>query len=305
MSTSRSGPDDRHLDVRDSTRLIERAWSSLSDAMVLATPGHGDEHPTIVVANSAFRSLFGVDTGDLRGWELLPFLTGDGSALLERIDGMIARDGPSILDFLVIHDAADGAKLVEWELATVRDGQGAVDNLIGILRDVTSSAVRPSLGTVSDIDPLTGLPNYLHFMSRLDRSVEHAAQARSYTFAVITLETGGLRAVEERLGAALAGTVLEALAHRVRQCLRPGDLIARVGREQMAVLLDRFGPSGPVESVLERIVAVTRQPYSIGGEHISLRTVGAAGPVYTPDDAPGGAREVMDALERAVDRAKT
>ena len=67
--------------------------------------------------------------------------------------------------------SASNAKVLEWQLAPMCDASEQVVALVAVLRDVTTSAVRRPLGTGSDVDPSTGLPNQVHFMSRLERAL--------------------------------------------------------------------------------------------------------------------------------------
>jgi diguanylate cyclase (GGDEF)-like protein/PAS domain S-box-containing protein len=284
--------------------MIERAWSNLSDAMVIATPGDAVHPPTVVVANAAFRDLFGLSEREVLGRPLGSFLSIDHEPLSERIEDLVSGRREAISDLVVVRSRSGSPKLVQWEVTAVRSDEGAVERLLALLHDVTRSAVRRPLGIGSDADPLTGLPNQLHLFTRLERSIEYAARAHPYSFAVLALETNGLQSVEHRLGSAMAATLLEAIVHRLRACLRAGDLITRAGPDRIVVVLEHFAPWGSPDTVLERILATTQEPYSIAGQQIALTTVGGAGPVCSQHDAPSGARTVMDAIEHAMIRAR-
>jgi PAS domain S-box-containing protein len=299
-----SAADDADGKEAPPTSMIERAWSSLSDAMALATPGDGARDPSVVVANEAFCSLFGLEEAEVRGRPLGAFLSMDRSSLRQRVDDLLDGVRPAVTDLVVLRCTAGSPRLVEWELAPVRSEDGRVERLLALLHDVTHTAVRRTFGTGSDVDPLTGLPNRLHLFSRVERSVEHAARGLPYSFAVVALEAGGLTEVEESLGPAIAGALLEAVVHRIRPVLRTGDLVTRSGRQQLVILLDRFAPAGDPNDVLRRVVAVTERPYVVGGKRVTLRTLGVAGPVIDRERPPDGAPEVMDLLEQALERAR-
>lgn len=272
--------------------------------MAIATPGDAARPPTVVVANAAFRALFGLSEPEVLGRPLGSFLGIDRGPLGERIDELVSERREAIGDLVVVRSPSGSPKLVQWEVTAVRSDEGTVERLLTLLHDVTRSAVRRPMGIGSDADPLTGLPNQLHLFSRLERSIEHAAHGRPYTFAVIAVETNGLQAVEQRLGSAVAATLLEAIVHRLRSCLRAGDLITRAGRDRLVVVLEHFAPWGSPEAVLERVLAATREPYSIAQQQIELTLVGGAGPISGRERPPAGARAVMDAIEHAMVRAK-
>lgn len=302
VSATGEDPDPR---ADPDVALIQGAWAGLKDAMILATVGDDPEGPKILAVNNAFSSLFGMSAADVEGRPLLPLLgSRGGSALRERIRAHVARGGDSISDLLVLKRSVAGQALVEWQLAPVRDSRGGVLSLIVVLRDVSLTSARNPVRKTPDVDPLTGLPNQVHFMKRLERSVERAAQAGAYTFAVLAIDVQGLGALQRRLGTVVSNSVLDALVWRVRRCLRPGDLIARLGDQRLAVLLDHFGPWGQVDDVLERIHLVTESPYTVGGERITLAVVDAAGPIFGRDRYPARAQEIIEELGRAVTRAR-
>ena len=296
-------PLGREIDGRPLS-TIERAWSNLSDAMAIATPGDPVRPSTVVVANAAFRALFGLSEREVLGRPLGSFLSIDREPLSERIDDLLSERREAISDLVVVRTPSGSPKLVQWEVTAVRSDDGVVERLLALLHDVTRSAVRRPLGIGSDADPLTGLPNQLHLFGRLERAMEHAAHGRAYTFAALALETSDLRAIEHRLGPAMTATLLEAIVHRLRACLRAGDLITRAGRDRIVVVLEHFAPWGDPEAVLERILAATRESYSIAGQRITLTTIGGAGPICSRGNAPTGARAVMDAVEHALSRAR-
>jgi diguanylate cyclase (GGDEF)-like protein len=259
----------------------------------------------VVAVNAAFGSLFAVDPQHVRGIPLTDLLApDDGEALAGRIGGLVRDDGGSLADLTLVGTGESDTRVVEWELAPVRDQQGGTIWLFCVLREITADPSRAGLGRSSDQDPITGLPNREHLLNRLERSLERTVQAASYAFAVIGLDVDGLRAVQRRLGTAVGNALLEALVWRVRQCLRPGDLIARVGSDRLVVLLDHFALEGRAEEVLRRIDRVSMDPYLICGERIGLRTVGASSPVRAGDRGAGTAGELLDALESAVTRAR-
>lgn len=285
---------------------LRNAWAGLRDAMALASPGDDGAKPRLLTVNDAFCALFGLTHEEAEGRELAPFLApDDGSELVEAIRRQVVADGESLTDVAVLQRVSRAPTLVEWEVAPVRDAGGDVQSLIAVIGEARSSTMSRPIHKSMDVDPLTGMPNHVHFMSRLERAVERAGQTRRYGFAIVSLKAENLAEVERHLGSELSNAVLEALVWRVERCLRPGDLVARIARDRLALLLDYFSPKGSVESVLERIDEATDSPYTIAGEKVWLPTVGAAGPVYDGRDPPTTVRDILDSLELLTARPKT
>ncbi|HEX9708687.1 MAG TPA: diguanylate cyclase, partial [Candidatus Thermoplasmatota archaeon] len=284
--------------------VLDGVWARVSDPIALVTSLRGPEGPRIAAANPSFSRLFAQSADELRGQPLARVLgLGADGDFVARVRSRVFGKGETLSDVSVVRRTSRGPMLIEWELAPIQSGVQTAGILVAMLRDATPSVGRSS-HRGSDIDPLTGLPSQAHFMSRLERSVERAAQAPTHAIAVLGFEVDDLRAIERRLGALISNTALEALAWRIRQRLRRGDLIARTGERTLAVLLDSFAPWGVVEEVFDRVEEATREPYTIGGERIALNVVGVACSLWTRDRLPETAEEVMDEVALALTRAR-
>jgi PAS domain S-box-containing protein len=294
-------------DCRDSTpgpdhaiSALRQVWDGLAEGVAVVSRDPQGRLDKITECNGAFASMFGLGSDDVVGQSLARFLAPLNAASFDRrVAEEVVGEGRSLADLTLARRA-----LLDWELAPVRAQDGRVSGLVAVVRNA-SHAHRAILWKRADLDPSSGLPNQVHFMSRLERSVERAAQARAYTFAVIGLEMRGLRAVERRLGAQAANAALEALVRRLEQRLRPTDLVARTGDRRLAILLDQFAPWGALPDVVERLRLVTDAPYTIAGERMTMSAIGAPGPIWRGDGPPVGAQEVMGHLDAAVAQAKT
>jgi EAL domain-containing protein (putative c-di-GMP-specific phosphodiesterase class I)/GGDEF domain-containing protein/PAS domain-containing protein len=289
----------------DVVALLESSWNRTDQGMALCSTPDRPDGPTIIAVNNMFGHFFDVPPERARGRPLLSILDPPhAQELLARIRSELAQRVDTIFDQIIGRDVDEGASLLEWEISAIRSPDGNVRNLLCLLRDITDASVRNRTLRRPDVDPLTGLPNEAHFLRRLERSVEHAAQGRQYAFAVVGIEVAGLEAAEKRWGSVVSHLVMEAFIFRVKECLRPSDLIARVGPYRLAALLEHFGPWGHLERVLGRLRSATQDPYTVGGDEVRLAVTGGAVPVWGQGNVPHDAKEVMEELEQSLDRAR-
>lgn len=118
-------------------------------------------------------------------------------------------------------------------------------------------------------DPLTGLANRALLNASLGHVVE---QRREKSIALLFLDLDNFKEVNDRLGHATGDRLLVRVAERLGQCIRPQDLVGRIGGDEFVVLL-RFAGESPLDTsidVSERILKVLGTPMVIGGENIQI-----------------------------------
>ena len=107
-------------------------------------------------------------------------------------------------------------------------------------------------------DELTQLPNRAAFIERLQRSLGRARQRPDYSFALLVLGLDRFSLINNTLGARGGDEVLTSTARRLLACMRPGDLVARIGSAQFAVIADHMHGDAAVDAgrLAERIQRV-------------------------------------------------
>ncbi len=130
-------------------------------------------------------------------------------------------------------------------------------------------ALKDRLAHEAAHDALTDLPNRRRFTDELERVCGRGRAGD--LVAVLFLDLDGFKDVNDRYGHDSGNELLVAVANRLRNCVRPGDLVARMGGDEFTVLLTRLQGIPTAVEVADRICSVISEPFplSSGAAHIS------------------------------------
>lgn len=155
-------------------------------------------------------------------------------------------------------------------------------------------------------DPLTGLYNRRYALAHLDR-IAARAQDSGHRYAVMLLDLDRFKDVNDTYGHAAGDAVLETVAARLRDNLRPSDLVARIGGEEFLVALPEatLGSAHAAAERLCRVIGAEPVPLPGGGSVPVTISVGLAMGL-DPAAGPGedSAREALARADAALMAAK-
>src|SRR4051812_14958514 len=153
---------------------------------------------------------------------------------------------------------------------------------------------------LSHHDPLTDLPNRDLMVQHLRRAIAQA-EARRERLAVLFLDLDRFKMVTESLGNRQGDELLKAFAERLRHNLRGTDLLARVAADELTVLLPSIESESTAVRVAEKLLAVTRLPFSLQGREVYLTA--SLGVSRYPEDGTD-AETLLKRAESAMVRVK-
>jgi diguanylate cyclase (GGDEF)-like protein/PAS domain S-box-containing protein len=149
-------------------------------------------------------------------------------------------------------------------------------------------------------DPLTGLPNRVLFLDRLEHALERLRRSPDSRAAVLFIDLDNFKLVNDSLGHHAGDELLAAVAARLKQAVRPSDTVARFGGDEFGLLLDELSNERGAIAMAERISAVLARPFALdASEHFVTTSIGIA-------LAKGGepAADLIRSADAAMYRAK-
>lgn len=152
----------------------------------------------------------------------------------------------------------------DLEAADVADGPGG-GRPAGLLR--TEAALSDDLLRRALHDPVTGLRDRAIFLDEVRRLLAGGAHAPG-AFTLMLIGLDGF-AGEGGLGPPISDDVLVEVGRRLSAAVRPGDLVARVGTGEFAVLL-ALASGVNIDSVVDRVVSTVRSPAVHEGRALAL-----------------------------------
>ncbi|MBS0331033.1 MAG: EAL domain-containing protein [Proteobacteria bacterium] len=133
-------------------------------------------------------------------------------------------------------------------------------------------------------DVLTGLPNRMLFMDRLEQSLVRA-QRRNTLVGVMFIDLDRFKRVNDTLGHASGDALICEVAQRLRATTRAEDVVARLGGDEFGVVID-VARISQVLQVVEKILGVVSEPYRIAERELfSSCSIGVS--VYPNDGSDG------------------
>jgi diguanylate cyclase (GGDEF)-like protein len=112
-------------------------------------------------------------------------------------------------------------------------------------------------------DSLTGLPNRVLFIKRLEQALNRAKLESDYHFAVLFLDCDRFKVVNNSLGHLVGDELLIAIARRLQASLSPFDSLARFGGDEFAILLENITDISTAIEVAECILKKLSQPFKL------------------------------------------
>jgi diguanylate cyclase (GGDEF)-like protein/PAS domain S-box-containing protein len=182
--------------------------------------------------------------------------------------------------------------------AVRRDG-GEVYRYIALFSDITSfKEQQQQLERIAHYDALTQLPNRVLLADRLQLAMTQS-QRNGTSLAVAFMDLDGFKEINDTHGHEIGDKLLIQVAARMRQVMREGDTVARIGGDEFVGVLLGFRNREETAPALDRLLAAVSEPVRLNG--LELRVSASIGISFHPQEHDNAVS--ADLLLRQADQA--
>jgi diguanylate cyclase (GGDEF)-like protein/PAS domain S-box-containing protein len=196
----------------------------------------------------------------------------------------------------------DGTEFVAMlGVSAVRDSANHPVNYVVIFTDITQlKQHQHTLEHIAHFDALTGLPNRVLLLDRLQQAMAQSQRHRR-ALAVVFLDLDGFKAVNDQYGHGVGDELLIACAARMKGALRNEDTIARLGGDEFVALLVDLEHQQEYESTVVRLLQAVATPIRL--DELNLHVTASIGVTLFPND-PAGPDQLLRHADQAMYQAK-
>jgi len=173
--------------------------------------------------------------------------------------------------------------LEELSITQVKDTDGEVTHYVGIFKDITlRKELEAKIRYQAHHDILTGLPNRILFQDRLFQAIR-AAERDPRQIGIMFVDLDRFKRINDNLGHHIGDKLLKQASDRMKQSLRASDTIARIGGDELVVLLPEVASREDCAAIAKKISALIEKPFYIEGHELFVTC--SIGISLYPDDS--------------------
>ncbi|AQR68481.1 response regulator receiver protein [Janthinobacterium sp. LM6] len=197
--------------------------------------------------------------------------------LLDKAHAVLATQHIGSVDYTLTHE--DSTRHFEARLVAT-----GADEVLGLVRDISErKRTEEQIRRLAYCDSLTGIPNRQAFLETLERELARSKE-HDKKFAVLFMDLDAFKRINDTLGHDVGDHLLKVVSERLRETIRPSDLVlraehefettfggsnlARLGGDEFTILIPDLERVEDALNVAHRVKEAMRRPFMIEGHEI-------------------------------------
>ncbi|GAC1305222.1 MAG: hypothetical protein NVSMB21_06620 [Vulcanimicrobiaceae bacterium] len=206
-----------------------------------------------------------IGDGECNGLELFSWMSRDGRRWFE-IDAYLIEAGDVCA---LVAVTTDVTAIRDTEIASAR-ARFAEEANEALGREIAERrSVESRLEHARYHDALTGVPNRMLLLERLDSVLRRTSRAAERSVAVVCIDLDAFKLINDRFGHTFGDLLLVTIARRIENALRAEDIVARVGGDQFVVLLNNVSPDA-ARSLANVVLQDVAKPIDLWERHVVI-----------------------------------
>lgn len=259
-------------------RLHSAAMASVANAVFIT-----DSEGRITWVNAAFAKLSGYTSNEACGLTPRLFKSGKHDAAYYQQVWQTILAGNVFRGEVINRHKNGGLYTVNQTITPLLDLKGKTRHFVAIHEDITDKKeAEKQIVYMAHYDTLTNLPNRILFADRLRQEVIHANRNKRLA-SVIFLDLDRFKTINDTLGHAFGDLLLKALADRLKDCIREGDTVSRLGGDEFIFIISDILYPQDAALIAQKILRVLSAAFHLDG--LELHVTASIGIAIYPFDA--------------------
>jgi diguanylate cyclase (GGDEF)-like protein/PAS domain S-box-containing protein len=168
-------------------------------------------------------------------------------------------------------------------LSAVKNAVGEISHYVALYSDITklNKTHQSQLQRMAHYDDLTDLPNRTLLAERLNQAILQSNHPHN-SLAVAFLDLDDLKTVNDAHGHHVGDQLLIIISLRMKEALRKGDTLARIGGDEFILVLTDLAKTEEFYKILERLLLVVSEPVIV--DDLVLNVSASIGVTQYPQD---------------------
>lgn len=252
--------------IQENEEKIRAITENLSDIIISI-----NTHGIIEFANSAITATFGYQPEDVIGKNVSMLMPEPHT---HKHDGYIQNyletNNPQIIGKTLreLQAIAKDGRIFPIDLSVSETVIAGKKSFIGTIRDISERIeAQQRLQYLAHHDALTSLPNRHYFLEHIEHALAKAKR-RDQLVAIMFLDLDRFKVINDTLGHSVGDQLLQEIAHRLKNCIRAGDVIARISGDEFTLLLDDLSDEKDISVIAKKIIHELSLPFAASGHEL-------------------------------------